>query len=119
MQPPVQIARLIAQDLFQGESHMARRPAFNAAAAAAAHLADTNFQPSNIEHGGDSLIVCPQCQTSGSVRTERLKAKKGVSGGKATAALLTAGVSMLATGLSRKEEVTRATCGRCKSVWTF
>lgn len=96
---------------------MARRR-FDAAAAAAAHLADTNFQPSNINRS-DSHLVCPHCQASGNVRTERTKAKRGVSGGKATAAILTAGVTMLATGLSRKEDVTKATCGRCKSVWTF
>jgi hypothetical protein len=33
--------------------------------------------------------------------------------------VLTAGISILATGLSRKETVTQATCTNCKSQWTF
>ncbi len=64
-------------------------------------------------------IVCPHCQTKGSVYTRQEKAKKGVSGGKATAAVLSAGVSLLATGLSRKELVTRASCTNCGAEWTF
>lgn len=95
---------------------MARKK-FDAAAAAAAHLADTSFQPNIVM--GDSLIVCPHCQTSGQVTTKQTKAKRGISGAKATAALWTVGASTLVTGLSRKEDLTSATCGRCKSVWTF
>jgi hypothetical protein len=68
---------------------------------------------------GDSKIVCPQCQTAGHVTTRRVKAKKGISGGKATGAVLTAGFSILATGLSRKELVTQAACANCRSLWTF
>lgn len=68
---------------------------------------------------GDSKIVCPQCRTAGHVTTRKVKAKKGISGGKATGAVLTAGVSILVTGLSRKETVTRASCTNCKSRWTF
>jgi hypothetical protein len=68
---------------------------------------------------GDSKIVCPQCGIAGHVSTRRVKAKKGISGGKATGAVLTAGVSILATGLSRKEMVTRAVCANCRSQWTF
>ncbi len=43
-------------------------------------------------------IVCPHCQTKGNVHTKSVKQKKGISGGKATAAVFTLGVSMLATG---------------------
>ena len=60
-------------------------------------------------------LVCPHCQTTGQVRTKPIEQKKGVSGGKATAAVPTAGVSMLATGLSRKETNTQAHCMNCKS----
>ena len=45
--------------------------------------------------------------------------KVGISGGKATAALLTAGISTLATGLSRKEKLTQAHCENCDSTWNF
>jgi hypothetical protein len=37
----------------------------------------------------------------------------------ATAAVLTGGVSMLATGLSRKEKLTQARCDNCHNQWDF
>jgi hypothetical protein len=64
-------------------------------------------------------MVCPHCGARGQVRTRRIKAKKGISGGKATGAVLTAGLSVLATGLSRKETVTKAHCGNCNNDWYF
>jgi hypothetical protein len=67
----------------------------------------------------DARIVCPQCQTRGHVTTKKVQAKKGIHGGKATAALLTGGISMLGTGLSRHEELTEATCSYCGSTWRF
>lgn len=72
------------------------------------------------EHGPiNPALICPHCQEQGHVHTKSVQQKKGISGGKATAALLTGGVSMLATGLSRKEQATEAYCGNCKSTWTF
>lgn len=65
------------------------------------------------------MMVCPHCQTKGSIRTKAVKQKKGVSGGKATAAVLTGGVSLLATGLSRKEQATQAFCGNCGNTWFY
>ena len=67
----------------------------------------------------DARIICPHCQRRGDVRTESVTMKKGIDGGKATAALLTGGATMLATGLSRKENLTKATCRNCGSSWTF
>ena len=64
-------------------------------------------------------LVCPHCQSRGTVRTKRVRQKKGISGGKATAAVLTGGVSLLATGLSRKETQTEAHCSNCGSTWRF
>jgi len=64
-------------------------------------------------------MVCPHCQTKGSVSTVQFKAKGGVSGGKATGALLTGGLSLFATGLSRKVMVTQASCGTCQMTWTI
>jgi len=63
--------------------------------------------------------ICPHCQTKGSVRTMPVKRKQGISGAKATGAVLTLGVSMLATGLSRKETMTQAHCDNCNSTWDF
>jgi len=63
--------------------------------------------------------VCPHCQKRGCVITKKLKAKKGVSGGKVTAGLFTFGLSLLAVGLSRMEWVTQAKCRNCESEWQF
>lgn len=71
-------------------------------------------------HGAiNAAMVCPHCQQRGTVRTQQVSNKKGVSGGKAAAALLTGGVSMLATGLSRHESATRAHCDACDNAWEF
>ena len=64
-------------------------------------------------------FVCPHCQTRGEVRTKPTDRKKGISGGKAAGAVLTGGLSILVTGLSRHETVTAARCGHCGSTWDF
>ncbi len=64
-------------------------------------------------------MICPHCQQQGTVHTRPVTQKKGVSGGKATAAVLTGGISLLATGLSRKEQNTQAHCVNCNSTWFF
>src|SRR3954469_16492069 len=69
--------------------------------------------------GPNPNMICPHCQFRGRVRTTSVKVKKGISGGKATAAVFTGGVSLLATGLSRKEATTRAHCDKCSSTWHF
>ena len=78
-----------------------------------------DVNPKTVHADGNSKIFCPQCRTGGYVITRRVKAKKGISGGKATGAVLSLGISILATGLSRKEMVTQAACTNCKSQWTF
>ncbi len=67
----------------------------------------------------NAALVCPHCQTKGKVRTKRIKQKKGVSGSKAAAAVITGGLSVLAVGLSRKEASTQAHCDNCGSTWLF
>jgi hypothetical protein len=62
-------------------------------------------------------LICPHCQIKGHVRTRMKNQKMGISGGKATAALITAGLSLFVAGLSRKEKVTQAFCGKCSSEW--
>lgn len=66
---------------------------------------------------GAAAIVCPHCHNQGRVTRRRVKQKKGISGGKATAAVFTAGFSMLGTGLSRKERVTEMCCASCGTTW--
>jgi hypothetical protein len=74
---------------------------------------DQEFGPKN------EAMVCPHCQSKGAVRIKRVKQKQGISGGKATAALLTGGASLVAVGLSKKGEVTQAMCENCQCQWTF
>lgn len=62
-------------------------------------------------------LVCPHCQTKGQVKTRAITRKKGISGGKATGAIMTAGISMAATGLSRKENATHMHCLACNTEW--
>lgn len=62
-------------------------------------------------------MKCPHCEAVGHIRTRIVKQKQGISGGKATGAVMTMGVSMLATGLSRKQKVTECRCGRCGMTW--
>lgn len=62
-------------------------------------------------------LKCPHCASAGTVDTREVKAKQGVSGGKATGAVLTGGLSLFATGLSRKQKVTEMRCTKCKTVW--
>ena len=64
-------------------------------------------------------MVCPHCNTKGTVQTYQAQQKQGISGGKATAAVMTAGVSMLGTGLSRKQSVTQANCTKCGTRWVI
>jgi len=62
-------------------------------------------------------LVCPHCQAAGQVRTKPIRRKSGISGAKATGAVLTGGLSLLATGLSKKETVTQVHCGNCGMTW--
>jgi hypothetical protein len=64
-------------------------------------------------------MICPHCQTKGEVRTKSVVESKGIHGGKATAALLTGGASVLVTGLSRKVTGTQARCDTCDCSWSF
>jgi hypothetical protein len=82
--------------------------------------ADLVERNANWAHGElRSQVVCPHCQERGQVRHKAVTNKKGISGGKATGAILTGGVSILATGLSRKEGATQAYCGHCQCTWQF
>lgn len=67
----------------------------------------------------NSAMICPHCQTRGKIRVKPIEKKTGISGGKATAAVLTGGISLVATGLSRKDNVTQAHCEECNNTWVF
>lgn len=74
---------------------------------------------SNTDNLYNTALVCPHCQVKGKVDTTNVKKKVGISGGKATAGLLTGGLSLLAVGLSRSETMTKAHCHNCNTIWHF
>jgi hypothetical protein len=63
-------------------------------------------------------IGCPHCGTTGKVHVRTTTVKNGISGGKATGAILTGGTSLLFTGLSRKVAMTKMRCDHCRMSWT-
>jgi hypothetical protein len=63
------------------------------------------------------MLNCPYCGTTGQVHARTLRMKAGVSGGKATGAVLTGGLSLLATGLSRTQDRTQMRCFACGTGW--
>lgn len=65
----------------------------------------------------NDMIVCKFCQSKGTVHTGIRQRKRGISGGKATGALMTGGASLFATGLSRKQNVTHLWCTSCGMEW--
>jgi len=67
---------------------------------------------------GRTGIECPYCHTVGEVKVSKDRSKAGVSGAKLTGAVLTAGLSILGTGLSRKEKVNHFECKACGVTWT-
>ncbi|MFI3188347.1 hypothetical protein BCS42_16515 [Crenothrix sp. D3] len=82
-------------------------------------MAETQKKRITMYGGLNVAMICPHCQTKGKTRTKHIIQKKGVSGAKATGAVLTGGLSLLATGLSRKEDATQAYCENCNSTWSF
>jgi len=81
-------------------------------------ILETRQQKNNRLFGeSNGAMICPHCQSRGTVHTKAITRKKGISGGKATAAIFTGGVSMLATGLSRKEKATQVYCSNCMNTW--
>lgn len=85
------------------------------------HAKSKGVSPADFAKWGalNDHMICPHCQAKGRILTKAIRQKKGVSGAKATGALLTGGVSLLATGLSRKEASTQAHCLTCNSTWHF
>ena len=67
----------------------------------------------------DRNMICPYCHATGTVTTTKVKKKSGIHGGKATAAVLTAGLTLIGTGLSRKNTMTQAHCSKCGATYTF
>jgi uncharacterized membrane protein YhaH (DUF805 family) len=59
-------------------------------------------------------IICPFCQTKGTVTT---KNKNDTSGVKATGAVLTLGMSVMLTGLHKHSTRIEASCSQCKTTW--
>lgn len=65
----------------------------------------------------NSALKCQHCGTTGKVIHRKADHKSGISGGKATGAILTGGLSLLATGLSKKVKVNEFKCKGCGITW--
>lgn len=74
------------------------------------------FQKEEAAKGADK-IVCPHCQVRGEVTATSTVRGQGISGGKATAGLLTGGASLLVAGLSKNQRMRLLRCGNCGSEW--
>lgn len=70
-----------------------------------------------VDFGASPHLICPHCHTKGRVKTRKEYKATGISGAKASGAVITGGLSVFLTGLSRKEFKVVATCGACKSKW--
>lgn len=68
-------------------------------------------------NAGAEKIVCQFCHQAGGVRVRLVQRKQGISGGKATGAVVTGGISLFATGLSRKQQMRHLTCSSCHMEW--
>lgn len=62
-------------------------------------------------------LICPHCRTAGRVVVGIDQRKAGVSAGKVAGALVTSGVSLAATGVSRRQRVQTCRCGACGMSW--
>lgn len=63
---------------------------------------------------GQKAIICPFCQTRGSVRVSK---KQDTSGLKMTGAALTFGLSTMITGVNKHQTRIQAVCGVCRQKW--
>ena len=63
---------------------------------------------------GQKAIICPFCQTRGSVRVSK---KQDTSGLKMTGAALTFGLSTMITGVNKHQTRIQAFCGVCRQKW--
>jgi hypothetical protein len=71
----------------------------------------------NTEPPPTPKIGCPHCGMIGHVTVTEVDRKQGLSGGKATAGLLTGGASLFAVGLSRKQKIRHLSCSNCSMEW--
>jgi len=70
------------------------------------------------KHGPiNRMLLCPHCGVKGKIHVKSTTQKRGIDGGKATAAVFTCGLSMLLTGLSRMEKANKLYCESCEMSW--
>ncbi|HLR83394.1 MAG TPA: hypothetical protein VK059_00510 [Nocardioidaceae bacterium] len=68
-------------------------------------------------NAGADKIICEHCGERGQVTVRVVTRGKGISGGKATAGLMTGGLSLPLAGLSKNQQVRHLTCGNCGMAW--
>jgi Flp pilus assembly protein TadB len=109
----------VAVAVMQASAESKKRAAMTPAQRATYDRARELAKASQAHGQANPTMICPHCHERGQINTKTVTQKKGISGGKATGAILTGGVSLLATGLSRKERNTEAYCRNCKNTWIF
>lgn len=77
----------------------------------------TGTSPAQRHAAQQAQVICPHCHNRGGVTWQEVKRKQGISGAKATGAVLTGGLSVVATGLSRKGYVRACFCRFCGMKW--
>lgn len=77
----------------------------------------TGVSPAQVNARQQAQVICPHCHNRGGVTWREVKRKQGISGAKATGAVLTGGLSVVATGLSRKGYVRACSCHNCGMKW--
>lgn len=64
-------------------------------------------------------MICPHCQTKGSVSVSSERRKAGLSFPKLFLLVFTAGISFFFVGLARKESYNEASCANCSAKWNL
>lgn len=115
--PVIAVFLFAAYALIRGSIIRANERANDPAAFDAAQVARKDAQAAFARRQREAL-VCPHCQQGGGVSRRTERRKQGISGAKATGAVVTGGISVLATGLSQKRSVTVMECRNCGASWT-
>jgi hypothetical protein len=105
------------EEAVEGSSFCAKHRAKTGQAAFNAAQRVGPRRPSTPTRYANPTLTCLHCGQAGGVAERRVTVKKGISGGKATGAIMTAGLSLFATGLSRKQEVRERRCSNCGTTW--
>jgi hypothetical protein len=74
------------------------------------YLQERRASQLTFEHGPlNAALMCPHCRKKGPIRTKCVERKRGDSP--------PGGMSLVASEVSREEQITQAYCGNCERTW--